>query len=477
MIALNTIGSARGLIAGDFFDKDGNLSGGREGNIYTQGLENQARISANQTAGVGKLGEFTREQMNAIQYGAQAGALNQIAQGRSLQRVHGTGEAFNQSYDAMAETQADMQNYTAKESARAARAKFGDLAGGHGGASFAASTYSNSRQKFDEMVGSANAYRDETENGKLDTAEKGAYLSNATKLRTTSTERFNAAFNGGDEAIIASRAGDAAEKTLKGVVFHNEKVEQGARLENGAIMPNSSYESGLKAQTKTDTSKDIEITSNAESALQTAANETADKATQHTKDNANSTWTGYQRSAINYAAKVMEAGSYSNLGIATANALHKAATGNSMSEGLKSSALAKEINTQYENIVNSDPTHIRGQEIQQAAASGRYGDLGRLTASQQIDMSAGNVFGSINANSSGGKQGSFQSGVSYSHNESRNYSFGTNVSGGSAIAGAALSMGMSASTYGAISSGVAAAGQVAGAAAMFLPGGAMGKGF
>ncbi|WP_237021634.1 hypothetical protein [Helicobacter cinaedi] len=32
------------------------------------------------------------------------------------------------------------------------------------------------------------------------------------------------------------------------------------------------------------------------------------------------------------------------------------------------------------------------------------------------------------------------------------------------------------STYGAISSGVAAAGQVAGAAAMFLPGGAMGKG-
>ena len=47
--------------------------------IYTQGLENQARISANQTAGVGKLGEFTREQMNAIQYGAEAGALGQIA--------------------------------------------------------------------------------------------------------------------------------------------------------------------------------------------------------------------------------------------------------------------------------------------------------------------------------------------------------------------------------------------------------------
>ena len=94
MIALNTIGSARGLIAGDFFDKDGNLSGGREGNIYTQGLENQARISANQTAGVGKLGEFTREQMNAIQYGAEAGVLNQMAQGNALREVHGSRQGI-----------------------------------------------------------------------------------------------------------------------------------------------------------------------------------------------------------------------------------------------------------------------------------------------------------------------------------------------------------------------------------------------
>ena len=59
----------------------------------------------------------------------------------------------------------------------------------------------------------------------------------------------------------------------------------------------------------------------------------------------------------------------------------------------------------------------------------------------------------------------------FSHNilESRIYSFGTNISGGSAIAGAALSMGIFASTYGAISSGVAAVGQVAGAQLWFYP--------
>ena len=38
-----------------------------------------------------------------------------------------------------------------------------------------------------------------------------------------------------------------------------------------------------------------------------------------------------------------------------------------------------------------------------------------------------------------------------------------------------MSMGMSAGTFGTVSSGMAAAGQVAGAAAMFLPGGAVGK--
>lgn len=86
--------------------------------LYTQGLENQARISANQTAGVGKLGEFTREQMNAIQYGAEAGALNQRAQGNSLRRVFGTGAGFQESYSAMANTQADMQNYTARETTK-----------------------------------------------------------------------------------------------------------------------------------------------------------------------------------------------------------------------------------------------------------------------------------------------------------------------------------------------------------------------
>ena len=157
-----TIGSARGLMAGDFFNEHGDFDMAREGNIYRQGLENQARISANQTAGVGKLGEFTRAEMNAIQYGAEAGALGQIAQGNSLRRVFGTGAGFQESYSAMANTQADMQNYTARETTRSAREHFGNSlrGGGSSGISFADAARGNADLKHDQFAGTAEGYNE-----------------------------------------------------------------------------------------------------------------------------------------------------------------------------------------------------------------------------------------------------------------------------------------------------------------------------
>ena len=122
----------------------------------------QTRISANQTAGIGKLGEFTREQMNAIQYGAEAGALGQIAQGNSLRRVFGTGAGFQESYSAMANTQADMQNYTARETTRSAREHFGNSlrGGGSSGISFADAARGNADLKHDQFAGTAQGYND-----------------------------------------------------------------------------------------------------------------------------------------------------------------------------------------------------------------------------------------------------------------------------------------------------------------------------
>ncbi|AAP76872.1 conjugal transfer protein TraG N-terminal domain-containing protein [Helicobacter hepaticus] len=156
--AVKTIASARGLMSGDFYTREGDLSGGREGSFYAQGLETNARIAANQAAGVGKLGETTREQMNAVQYGAEAQVLNQIAQGRSLQRTYGHGAGFQRSFDAMAETSADIQNITARETAASAREHFNGISGGKGEDSFSSITKSNADLRHDSTIGTAKGY-------------------------------------------------------------------------------------------------------------------------------------------------------------------------------------------------------------------------------------------------------------------------------------------------------------------------------
>ncbi|RDU51280.1 hypothetical protein CQA49_09775, partial [Helicobacter sp. MIT 00-7814] len=104
-----------------------------------------------------------------------------------------------------------------------------------------------------------------------------------------------------------------------------------------------------------------------------------------------------------------------------------------------------------------------------------FTERGLHTGVGEVTSMINGVVANLKAGGGNTLQGGMQSGVSFSHNSSRNYSFGTNISGGDALAGLAMSMGMSAGTYGATSSAIGATAQVAGAAAMFLPGGAAGK--
>ncbi|MDO7253848.1 hypothetical protein [Helicobacter cappadocius] len=87
--AVRQIGTAKGMMSSGVYDSDGNLNNNREANLYQQGLENQSRIGANKTIGVGKE-NLTTDKMNAIQYGAQAGVESEIASGRSLKNTYGT---------------------------------------------------------------------------------------------------------------------------------------------------------------------------------------------------------------------------------------------------------------------------------------------------------------------------------------------------------------------------------------------------
>ncbi|CAM3467694.1 hypothetical protein [Helicobacter labetoulli] len=125
--------------------------------------------------------------MNAIQYGAEAGVLNQIAQGNSLRRVFGTGTGFQESYSAMANTQADMQNYTARETTRSAREHFGKSlrGGGSSGMSFAHAAKSNADLKHDQFAGTAQGYSDAMAYAKAE-GITGSLFQNLAKTKTSS---------------------------------------------------------------------------------------------------------------------------------------------------------------------------------------------------------------------------------------------------------------------------------------------------
>ncbi len=435
-----TIGSARGLMAGDFFNEHGDFDTAREGNIYRQGLENQARISANQTAGVGKLGEFTREQMNAIQYGAEAGALNQIAQGKALMDVHNRGQAFQDSYSKTA--------------------------------------YMNAHQSLSQQKGSAQAYDKETHGGDIKIAESMGRVSNATALRGHA-KSIQAA--GNEENIISANAGDAAEKTLQQVSSHigksrnlpdgsanSRNPDGGLNLSSDATigMAERAMAAGLKQSVQ-----DTNYTKNVAAAGNEMKKEVEEKNLTDYIDRNTSFFGGDKTAGASLTAQANSLGR--QLSIHEANGGITSQADWDRVTNLKDQA--KKVN--LEAALKEKGKN--GVAITRALDALAVGDTAGIVAgmsSEGQEFGLNGVVGNFTTTNGGGIQGGIQSGVSYSHNESRNYSFGTNVSGGSAIAGAALSMGMSASTYGAISSGVAAAGQVAGAAAMFLPGGAMGKG-
>ena len=406
-------------------------------------MENQARISANQTAGIGKLGEFTREQMNAIQYGTQAGALGQIAQGKALMDVHNRGQAFQDSYSKTA--------------------------------------YMNAHQSLSQQKGSAQAYDSETNGGNIKIAESMGRVSNASALRGHAASIDVA---GSEKNLIGANAASAMEKTRDSVAYHAGKQlddpDTGAKASidarGFAIKDSEAFSGSVQRAMSAGAGQNVKD-ANFEQSTLAAGQETLDETAKQSKQN--------QANGSNLNSNLLKDPKLKEWSNELKGITSKAIIGREdfqYSEEYKKrmKELQEQIRERSAEVANTleygEAEGNRINNISKAVAGGNAIATASAMSVDQHNLGLGGNVGSFTTTSSGGIQGGIQSGVSYSHNESRNYSFGTNISSGSAIAGAALSMGMSASTYGAISSGVAAVGQVAGAAAMFLPGGAMGKG-
>lgn len=391
----------------------------------------QTRISANQTAGVGKLGEFTREQMNAIQYGAEAGALNQIAQGNSLRRVFGTGAGFQESYSAMANTQADMQNIQAKETARSAREHFKGI----GTSSAEGSAYSRvsrlqADQRFEEMQGSTDAY--ETARGvNSNIAREQANLSATSNFKSTQAKLDNInPFDHKDaiDKLSSATANEAGEKAFQSNAGFQEKVKQGAANSDGS-MTNSEYKTGMEAQTTFDTGQAITNMKNAPENIQKSIDEQHKKTqaehSENYKENANDFYKrGFTADNMAYGIGV----ELKNLG-----GVAKMLTGDF--DGAR-----KIFNTQIrqDKAENQrlEAALSQSNEALNAAKSGDFGSAGALTGVQNYTLGTAGTTGTFNA-SGGFVQGGTQSGVSLSHNTQHSYSSGITASGGSLFAASA----------------------------------------
>ena len=407
-----TIGSARGLMAGDFFNEHGDFDTAREGNIYRQGLENQARISANQTAGVGKLGEFTREQMNAIQYGAEAGALGQIAQGKALMDVHNRGQAFQDSYSKTA--------------------------------------YMNAHQSLSQQKGAAQAYDSETNGGNIKIAESMGRVSNAIALRGHA-KSIQAA--GSEENIISANAGDAAEKALTQAVSHGAKVALGARHSNGGLNLGSEATSGIMAQALKDAGAAVgnaeNTISNFQNSLKTMKDKTDAEHNENYVKDPNSTATFARFAASNPMQRFED---IKNLPI-TAEGREGENWKKFQGGVILENKRLDDAKTQADNAFN-------------AAQDGDFAEVGKLSSVQNYTLGAAGTTGTFNA-SGGFVQGGTQSGVSLSHNTQHSYSSGITASGGSLFAASATQMGFSADGFAAGASALSAVGQIASTASMF----------
>ncbi len=394
--------------------------------------------------------------MNAIQYGSEAGVLNQIAQGNSLRRVFGTGAGFQESYSAMANTQADMQNIQAKETARSAREHFKGI----GTSSAEGSAYSRvsrlqADQRFEEMQGSTDAY-ETARSVNSNIAREQANLSATSNFKSTQAKLDNInPFDHKDaiDKLSSATANEAGEKAFQSSVGFEEKVKQGAAYKDGTLKTSGAYGSGLEAQTRFDTGQTIANMKNAPANIQKSIDEqhknTQAEHSENYKENANDFYKrGLTADNMAYGIGV----ELKNLG-----GVAKMLTGDY--DGARKIFNAQIRQDKAENQ-RLEAALSQSTDALNAAKSGDFGSAGALTGAQNYTLGTAGTTGTFNA-SGGFVQGGTQSGVSLSHNTQHSYSSGITASGGSLFAASATQMGFSADGFAAGASALSAVTQTA----------------
>lgn len=374
----------------------------------------------------------------------------------------------------LAETSTDAQNIKNTSTTQSLRDEFGDVAGGTGKGNYADTTYQLAKKSHKSSKGEAKAIKKVKDSTIEDMAESKAnqdYGSFESSVKAI----MDSDGISRDEAIAkmnSANISDNATKSLKGAMSFDAKLGLGIVNEDGSINLDKElayatkekdgkisehtgkYGDALRSQVSLNTGSEIGETMKTTDTAKANAKELRKKSNERLKETSPCVFGEAWDSLKDYGNELD-----SFFGLAERDKKYEKSYASRVMEGKEYSDAVSGFN---------QATMISG-----ALAGGNYEKAGLLGGTATTNLSAGGMISNFTGTGEG-LQGGSQSGVSYSHNESSNYSYGVTASGGSAFAGMAHSMGMNMGAFASMSSNLAAASQVAGLAAMALPGGRLG---
>ena len=445
----------------------------------------QALAQASQTLGNKQarvaLGMSDQEYFKNLEQGAIHTSAEQIganeARGLNLSKNTPTGVSANSA------TATQMQLEASNIHAQVAQEQYRDVIGGKGEKSFSALTTASTKMQTANTIGSAEGFLD------IDAKSAGKgmeHLSSMAKMAVVTphesidktASNTHQSFEATTKSLSMAQSSQQAKESTQYLSSFQEQQARGAYTSSGTLT--SSALENVQARGMNEGARLAGEINNYKENFQKAMHSTI----------ASSEFAKNRGLTEQDIGMIQEGSSYSeaqfqNFSPQTREAIISAGEkfyeqqGNKLkgtrSHYARDGALITPANPQDRQKAIEAGLGVMRQELQESGILQDSKDFMYKSATTSIEgMYHGDAFG-VSAGE-GGSVGSLQSGISYTHNESRNYSYGVNASGGSFGAKLASNAGMGMDTYADIVSKGSFALSTLSSAMAFAPGGGVARG-
>lgn len=302
----------------------------------------------------------------------------------------------------------------------------------------------NAHQSLSQQKGSAQAYNAETHGGAIKTAESMGRVSNALALRGHAAS-VDAA--GNESLLVSANAHSAMERARDAVAYHIGKqmedkengIEASADARGFAKADSHATIGAMQRAVAAGAGQNVKD-SNFEKSVLAAGKKVAGEANQSAMQDFGKSYLNPKlvESSPELKKASSELTSITNKPLEARDDENFSYTQEDTKRiGELQNTIRKEGQVAANILKYGKSEGGKINNINQGIASGDAIATAATMSVDQHSLGLGGSVGSFSTTSTGGIQGGIQSGVSFSHNESRNYSYGTNMSGGNALAGIA----------------------------------------